>query len=119
MQKKNDKNIENAKKQFLEIINDDLNMPKALSFLWEILREDRLNDAEKYELVLDFDKVLGLNLREEEQIEIPKEVKKLVKERKEMRKKKNWQEADNIRNRISKLGYAIDDTEEGVRVRKI
>jgi cysteinyl-tRNA synthetase len=113
------KNIENAKKKFLEIINDDLNMPRALSFLWDILRDERLNESEKYKLALDFDKVFGLNLMKEESIEVPKEVRKLVKEREEMRKKKNWQEADSIRKRINKLGFSVDDTEEGARIRRL
>ncbi len=117
-QRKNKKNILAAKKQFLEIINDDLNIPKAVSFLWEILRDNRLNDAEKYELALDFDRVFGLELREEETIEIPKEIKKLIKKREELRKDKKWKEADKIRSKIKKLGYAIDDTDKGARIRK-
>lgn len=118
-QKINNKKIEGAKKQFLEIINDDLNMPNALSFLWEVLREDKLNDSEKYELALEFDKVLGLKLGEEEEIKIPKEVAKLAKEREEARKKKNWKESDELRNRIKKLGYWVNDTDEGSRVTKL
>ncbi|MCX6746624.1 MAG: cysteine--tRNA ligase [Candidatus Pacearchaeota archaeon] len=118
-QKTNKKNIENAKKQFLEIINDDFNSPKGLSFLWEILRDERLNNTEKYELAIDFDEVFGLNLENEEKIEIPKEVKKLAKERKEARKKKNWREADEIRNRIKKLGFNINDTEKGSEIKKL
>jgi len=117
--KTNSKNISAAKKQFSEIMDKDLNSPKALSYLWDVLRDERLNDSEKYELSLEFDRVFGLNLGKEEKIEIPEEVRKLIKKREEMRKKKNWQEADNIRNRIKKLGFAIDDTEEGVRVKKL
>jgi cysteinyl-tRNA synthetase len=117
-QSKNQKNIEKAKEQFLEIINKDLNTSKALSFMWEILREDKLNDAEKYELALEFNKIFGLNL-EEEEIEVPAEVKKLAKERDEMRKKKNWEEADNIRRRIEKMGYSVADSEEGTKIKKI
>lgn len=115
----NEKNIDNAKKQFLEYLDDDLNMPRAVSFLWEILRDEKLNNAEKYRLAVEFDRVFGLDLEKEEEIEIPKEVKKLAKEREEMRKKKNWKEADNIRNRIKKLGFTIDDTDEGIRIKKL
>jgi cysteinyl-tRNA synthetase len=118
-EKKNTKNIEAAKKQFLEIINDDLNMPKALSFFWDVLRDEKLNNSEKYELALEFDKIFGLNLGMEEEIKVPKEVKKLIKEREEMRKKKNWQEADNLRIRIKKLGFSVDDTDEGTKMRRV
>ncbi|MDD5699767.1 MAG: cysteine--tRNA ligase [Candidatus Nanoarchaeia archaeon] len=118
-QKINKKNIDGAKKQFLEIINDDFNMPKALSFLWEILRDERLNDSEKYELALDFDKVLGLKLGEEEKVSVPHEVQRLVEEREKARGEKNFKKADEIREKIRKSGYVIEDTESGARVRKV
>lgn len=117
--KKNKKSIEAAKKQFLEYINNDLNIPNALAFLWEILRDDRLNDAEKYELALEFDRVFGLKLGEEEKIEIPKSIKELVKEREKARKEKNWKKADELRKKINKAGYSINDTDEGPELKKI
>jgi cysteinyl-tRNA synthetase len=116
--KKTSKKIENAKEQFLEIMGDDLNTSKALSFLWEILRDEKLNDAEKYEIVLEFDKVLGLRLGEEEIIEIPEIVKKLVEEREKERHEKNWKKADELRAKIKKLGYVIDDTDNGTKVKR-
>ncbi|MDP2628460.1 MAG: cysteine--tRNA ligase [Nanoarchaeota archaeon] len=117
-EKINNKNIDGAKKQFLEIINDDLNSPKALSFLWDILREEKLNDSEKYKLALEFDKILGLKLDEEEKINIPKEIKKLSNERETARKKKDFVTADKIREKINKLGYVLEDTGKGVEVKK-
>jgi len=114
----NDKEI-NAKylKEFREAMDDDLNTPEALAVLWKLVRD---KDAKgKIGTIKEFDKVFGLNLEKEEKIEIPGEVRKLIKEREEMRKKKNWQEADNIRNRIKKIGYSIDDTEEGARVKRL
>jgi len=87
--------------------------------LWDVLRDNRLNNTEKYELALEFDKFFGLELDKEERLEIPKEVQKLVKDREEMRKKKNFEEADNIRNRIKKLGYSVEDMEGEVKVRKL
>ncbi len=118
--KKNKKNIETVKKQFLEIINDDFNSPQAIAFMWDILRDDKLNDAEKYELAIDFDKVFGLKLDEEEKdVEVPKHVQKLVKEREEARKNKDWEKADKLREKISKDGYFVYDTKEGAKVRKI
>ena len=117
--KKNKKNIEAVKKQFLEIINDDFNSPKAIAFMWEILRENKLNDAEKYELAIDFDRVFGLKLDEEEkEVEVPNHIKKLVEEREEARKNKDWEKADKLREKISKDGYFIYDTKEGAMVKK-
>ena len=116
--KKNKKNIELAKKQFIEIINDDLNSSKALGYLWDILRDNSLNNSEKYELAIDFDRFFGLELDKEEKINVPGEVKKMVKERQQTRKEGNWKKADEIRDKINKLGFALEDTEKGVVVKK-
>lgn len=116
-QKKNKKSIDSAKEQFSEIMDDDLNFSKGLSFLWEILRDDKLSDAEKYELAIEFDKVFGLNLGKEEKVKIPDEVKKLIDEREEARKNKNWKKSDELREKIKKLGFVIDDIKEGYKIR--
>jgi len=118
-EKKNKKNIETVKNQFLEIINDDFNIPRGIAFMWEILRDEKLNDAEKYEIVLDFDKVLGLDLdKEEKKEEIPREIEKLVKEREKARKKQDWAKADELRGKINEVGYIVEDKKEGVEVKK-
>ncbi len=141
-QKKNKKNIVTAKKQFLEIINDDLNSPKALAFMWEILREDKLNNAEKYELAIYFDRVFGLDLGKEE---YKKEriktkgkiyniylhesiglkdnlritmINDLVIKREKARKEKDWKKSDELRDKINKLGFILSDTKKGVEIRK-
>jgi cysteinyl-tRNA synthetase len=116
--KKNRKNMERAKKQFLEIINDDLNSSKALAYLWDILRDNSLNNSEKYELAIDFDKFFGLELDKEEKIEVPANVKKMADDREEARKNKDWKKADEIRDKINKLGFVLEDTERGVKVKK-
>ena len=117
--KKNKKNIEGAKKQFLEIVNDDFNSSRSVSFLWEILRDNQLNGAEKYELAIDFDRVLGLDLDKEEEVKISHNVKKLVDEREKAREKKDWKMADELRKKINKEGYSIDDTKDGVKVKEV
>jgi cysteinyl-tRNA synthetase len=118
-EKINKRNIELCYNEFLDILNDDLNTSKALSYMREILREDKLNDSEKYELVLKFDKVLGLKLEEEEKIEIPEEVKKLVKIREEARREKDWKTSDELRGKIKELGYYVNDKEEGSEIVKL
>ncbi len=118
-QKKNKKNIDIAKKQFLDIINDDLNTSKALAFLWEILRDEKLNDSEKYELAIEFDKVFGLDLDKEEKIKIPDKIKKMIEEREKARKMKNWKKADELREKIKKEGWQIDDIKEGYNIKKV
>jgi cysteinyl-tRNA synthetase len=118
-EKKNRKNIDAAKKQFLEMINDDLNLPKATAFLWEILRDERLSNSEKYELAIDFDKVLGLGLDKEENVEIPDDVLKIADEREVARKNKDWKKSDALREKIKKKGWQVDDIKEGYKLKKL
>ena len=117
--KVNKNNIETAYKQFVDIINDDLNTPRALSFMWDILRDEKLNDSEKYELVLKFDEVFGLKLDEEEKIKIPEKIKNLIKEREKARKDKDFVTADKIRVKIKNEGYYVNDTEKGGEIKKL
>jgi cysteinyl-tRNA synthetase len=104
-------------KEFRDAMDDDLNTPEALAVLWKLIRD---KDAKgKIGTIKEIEKTFELDLLKNEKIEIPSEVKKFIKEREEMRKKKNWEEADNLRRRIEKAGYSIDDTGEGTRVKKI
>jgi len=109
---------ENFKAKFLSAINDDLNTPQALAVMQEILKS-KLSNKEKLATVLDFDKVLGLNLKNASTVEkISKEVSVLVKNREQARKDKNWVEADKLREEIENLGYLVEDTKDGQRVAK-
>ena len=54
--------IEGYKKKFLETINDDLNIPLAMSIIWEIIKSEK-KSKQYAELLLDFDRVLGLDLK--------------------------------------------------------
>ena len=116
--KRNKKNIEIASKEFLDFLNDDFNSPRALSYMWEILRDERLKDSEKYELILKFDKIFGLDLDKKEEIKIPVEVKKLAEYRERARKKKDWKESDNLRHKINKLGYFVEDKDRGFVIKQ-
>lgn len=105
--------------KFTEAINDDLNMPRALAVVWELVRSDLPVTARKATL-LKMDEVLGLDLtnwkpREEE---IPAEVMTLVESRTLARKEKRWADADAIRNQVFTLGYEIEDTPSGPKVKK-
>jgi len=109
--------------KFSMAINDDLNMPKALSVVWELVKSDYSKDV-KAATIFKMDEVLGLRLREgslaianEKQV-IPNEVRRLVKERTEMRKMRKFNAADKLRKEIGELGYEIEDNEKGTKVRK-
>lgn len=103
--------------EFLKSINNDLNIPKALSLIWTILKEKNLGNKQKLELILDFDKVFSLDLSKVKETKTPKEVQSLLKLRETARKNKNWKEADNIRNKIAKLGFTIEDSEKGPKLK--
>lgn len=104
--------------EFVEAVNDDLNTPQALAVLQRVLQGD-LSEADKLATVLDFDRILGLKLGKAEKIGIPKEVTQLVKEREQARKDKDWAKSDALRDQIAKLGYGLEDNQEGVKIFKI
>ncbi len=108
------------KKKFLEAINDDLNMPEALAVVWQLLKSDLADEAKKGTL-LDFDKVLGLDLDKikVERIIVPAEVKKLAEARQAARQNKDWQKADELRKKIREKGFTIDDKTEGFEIGKV
>ncbi len=99
-------------KKFKEAVNDDLNTPKALAILWEVLKDESLTPQDKKKTVLEMDKVFGLGLAtlKKESITIPSEVKSLVEQREKARREKNWGEADRLRSEIEKKGFEIKDT---------
>lgn len=100
--------------RFLDAINDDLNIPKALSIVWELIKSDYPGEAKKKSL-LKMDEVLGLGLKDyrKEKIEIPFEVAELLKKRESLRADGKFDEADSVRKDIEEKGYSIEDTPEG------
>ena len=110
---------EEYKKRFKEFVEDDLDTPRALSLLWDLMKDGGVSSADKKATILDFDKVLGLNfenIKEAEEVIIPEEIKKLIKEREEARKNKDFKKSDELRDKIISLGYEIKDTPEGVKI---
>jgi cysteinyl-tRNA synthetase len=102
--------------KFLESVNDDLNMPRAMAVVQELLKSDSAAE-EKYATILDFDRVLGLNLDQvKKSAEIPSEVQWLVAERQKARQAKDWAASDRLRDEIQALGYIVQDTQEGPKI---
>lgn len=111
--------------QFLDAVNNDLNMPEALAIIWELLKSDYPNAA-KLQSLLKFDKVLGLDLENARNyvgkkvpVEVPPEVQHLINEREKLRKERRFAQADQLRNKIKKLGFDIQDTKKGTEIKKI
>ena len=113
------------KKQFVDAINDDLNIPYALGVLWTMLKDIPCSKA-VFDLALEMDKIFGLSfdsLKEEvaeqkPQEDIPQEVKELAEKRAEAKKQKDFALADELRNQIDKLGYLIIDGRQGFEIKK-
>jgi len=109
-----DEEISKYEENFHKAINDDLNMPLAMSVVWDVVKNPK--KSKKLAKLLDkFDTVLALSLdkKSENQEKIPEEVLKLAEERLKARTEKNWAESDRLRNEILALGYSIKDSKEG------
>ncbi len=103
--------------EFKEALANDLQMPQALAVVWEMVKSTILPE-DKLDLLLEFDRVLGLKLSDIEEEEIPEEIQKLVDEREQARKKGNFAKADELRKLIQQKGYTIDDQGDSYRIKK-
>jgi cysteinyl-tRNA synthetase len=109
---------EELKTRFLEAINDDLNMPRAMAVVQDMLKSS-MGDADKHATILDYDRVLGLSLDQVDKLEkLPQEIKNLVAERQTARDAKDWAASDRLRDTIQDLGYLVQDTKGGMQVIK-
>ncbi|NTV30831.1 cysteine--tRNA ligase [candidate division WWE3 bacterium] len=102
---------------FIQSICDDLNTPKTLAAVWEMVRSD-LPRGQKLKLMREFDEVLGFGLDDFRHIVIPEDVKELLDARNEARNSKDYSKSDQLRDQIDQLGYTILDTKEGSILRK-
>lgn len=109
--------INNYKKQFKEALEDDLNTANAITILYDVLKDDELNNNSKLVLIEDFDQVLSLNLLDREKEEIDSELKEYIlnqiEKRNEAKKNKDYALADQIRNELLEKNIIIKDTREG------
>ncbi len=112
-----DEIVNQYEERFHKAINDDLNMPLAMGVVWEVVRNEK-KSPKLANLLLDFDKVLGLKIDEEDkkQENIPEEILNLVRERKVARENKNWEESDRLRDLINSKGYNVKDTKDGMEI---
>lgn len=103
---------------FLKAINDDLNTPKALGILWDLIKDKEFPSSAKMRTLLKFDEVLGLGLDKIKPIKIPKEIFELAEKREQMRKNKDWEGSDKLRKQVEGKGYLIDDVDKGFIIKK-
>lgn len=105
--------------RFVECINDDLNMPRAVAVMWDLIKSN-LPAATKKAALLRFDAVLGLDLAKWEPGKeiVPDAVVALVEQRQQARKEKRWKDADTLRDQIAAAGYEIKDAAQGPQVKR-
>jgi cysteinyl-tRNA synthetase len=98
-------------------VNDDLNLPRALAVLWELVKSD-LPPATLKATTDSFDAVLGLGLRDWRPVvsNIPDDIRELLNEREQARAERDWTKADNLRKTLNARGWRVEDSAEGQRV---
>ena len=110
--------INDMENRFHQAINDDLNMPLAMSVVWEAVKYPE-KSPEIAQLLEKFDTVLGIKITEKkEEQQVPQEILDLVEQRKSARNEKNWAESDRLRDLIIEKGYNIKDTKDGVEIER-
>ena len=118
------------RQKFVTAINNDLDTPKAISYIWELLKNDSVSEADKRSTIIEMDAVLGLNLAvpiEEglktlgfiDNNDITADISKLLEEREVARIARNWPEADRLRDQLTVSGYSVEDTPEGPKLSKL
>lgn len=113
-----DTKIDEYKTKFQEAINDDLNMPIAMSVIWDVVKNPN-KSKQLASLLLEFDKVLGIDIKKQNdnrKLDLPEEISKLIEQRKQARENKDWLLSDKIRDELKEKGYIIKDTKEGMTI---
>lgn len=117
--------FDRLRKEFTDAMDNDLNTSMAITALYNVLKAD-VSAKTKLALIADFDKVLSLDLiAQAEKLkdssaveEIPAEILELAEQRKEARKAKDFAAADALRDKISQMGYLIEETRQGTKISK-
>lgn len=115
-----DEVVTNFEEEFHKAINDDLNMPLAMSVVWDVIKYPK-KSIKFAELLKKFDGVMALSIDKEikkKDYEIPEEIIKIAKEREKARKNKDWAKSDELRDLISKKGFLIKDSQNGYKIEK-
>ncbi|HOU75872.1 MAG TPA: cysteine--tRNA ligase [Candidatus Dojkabacteria bacterium] len=105
--------------EFIQHITDDFDIPGAVATMWELIKDETVDNDEKLNTLLAFDTVFDIGIRgtrdrianfSDKMIE---EVNELIAQRNKYRKEKQWEQADKIRTELDKKGIKIEDTSNG------
>jgi cysteinyl-tRNA synthetase len=109
-------------RSFRDELEKDLNVPKALVCFWELVKDQQIKAEQKLGALLQMDRVLGLGIGgiEEEELDpqFKAEVEELIQQREQARRHKDYGQADEIRERLSRMGVVLEDTPSGPRWKK-
>lgn len=124
-------NLSSYRTKFKRSIRNNLDAPKILATLFEFLNETNqlidqkvinLSEARKIlDLMIEWDRFLGIEIEKNinQNETVPARIKEMVDQREEMRQQKKWTEADLVRQKIKKLGYQVEDTDQGPKINPI
>lgn len=116
--------IRRFREQFRKALFNDLDTPRALAVLWGVIHRynknpERFNTQDIQKLFFDFDKILGLEFKNSKAKKISAEIIQLIKNREELRSRKEWNAADEIRKKIYSKGFVVEDTDKGPVLKSI
>jgi len=97
---------------FKRAVNDDLDVPRALSIMWAMVKSNYPTTA-KHQSILVMDKVLGLGLEKQKMAKLPKGAGELIDKREDLRKQGRFEESDKLRSQLQKMGVYVEDTPQG------
>jgi cysteinyl-tRNA synthetase len=121
--------ISKFQKEFEKAMDDDFNTPRALASIFNLVNkgnsliaQNKLSPEDAREILKrlsEIDEVFNFIFWKRLEEKIPKEILKLVKEREGFRKTGQWQKADEIRKKIKQMGYWVEDTKKGPKIKKL
>ncbi|MDO8493701.1 MAG: cysteine--tRNA ligase [bacterium] len=108
--------------RFLEAVNDDLNIPKAIAVVWEMIRDKNTPETLKLSTLYKFDEILGLDIEKNAKnyaqliAKIPESIKQIKEDRDIARQNKDWKKSDELRDELESKGYEVEDAQDGTKV---
>ncbi len=126
-EKKYLQSLNKYKEKYIEKMDDDFNTADAITAIFDLIKDVNINvniDSSKelitgcLNLIRELGKPLGM-LQKSTKVNLDDEIQKLVNERQQARKDKNWALADKIRDDLKNRGIVLEDTPQGIRWHKI
>jgi cysteinyl-tRNA synthetase len=118
--------LNSYKKNYIEKMNDDLNTADGISVIFDLIKDINVNLTVDYskdiiqysiDLIRELGRPLGI-LQKSTKSSLEDDIEKLIEERQEARKNKNFKLADEIRDNLKARGITLLDTPQGVRWKK-